>query len=660
MSESPAERSAQHHYPYLGDQPQAIGALVGALGRHTTTMRGVDAGLRAALPRLRSSWSAGKAGDDACAAVGAVLDFTATIDPSFTTARSALQAWQGHLTRARSRIDELNDAYRQLDPAQRRLAAFGDWIMPARERAYEAALTEFQVVAARVGYGSTGDIDAAYTQVARTLERHRDECWEVLARQTSALTVPGGRAGSSAFASTLPVAIGGNLGACVDGLIARGILPPETRDLTAEQLAAYLKDHPDVARRLAENAPGPGATGAEAFLYSLTQPGFYQAGADVAAIDRARVREFFEQLSLEDQQLLGTLFPTRVGNLSGATFAARDAGNYVSIVVAAEDQRTRVADLQERLAELAEHPSRYSGAAYGRLLEQLEREQAVLATYQGVIDHPERQIVVFDAKRGAFAEVSGTIGPQTKNVGLICPGTGTNMGGIDGNVHRYASFVDASGGELAMVTWMGGGLPQSILPEAFVDSYSRDLGPRLAEFSQDLRQESLYAAGPPGPKITIAGHSYGGAVVGIAETFGVDADRIMHVESPGMGNDVNSIADYRPVNPDVRRYSMTAPGDPIEMAHDNDLWGLGHGRNPDHMDGVTLLDTGYYADGTLIQGLDAHGGVFREGSDSWRNMYQVFVGGEIVVRPPDEVVYDAEGVPTIVRSNGPVTRMDIP
>lgn len=116
----------------------------------------------------------------------------------------------------------------------------------------------------------------------------------------------------------------------------------------------------------------------------------------------------------------------------------------------------------------------------------------------------------------------------------------------------------------------------------------------MAGFSKDVRLETAALTGGSTAHLTVAGHSYGGAVVGIAETYGLDADRVMHVESPGMGNDVTSTSDYRPVNPDVRRYSMTAPSDPIALVQGADVLGYGHGGDPDQMAGVTRLATGNY------------------------------------------------------------------
>ena len=59
------------------------------------------------------------------------------------------------------------------------------------------------------------------------------------------------------------------------------------------------------------------------------------------------------------------------------------------------------------------------------------------------------------------------------------------------------------------------------------------------------------------------------------------------------------------------------------------------GPDPDTWPGTTRLETGY-SDGKLIEGFDAHGGVFQRGSDSWNQMFQVFTGGTITTYGANE------------------------
>ena len=71
------------------------------------------------------------------------------------------------------------------------------------------------------------------------------------------------------------------------------------------------------------------------------------------------------------------------------------------------------------------------------------------------------------------------------------------------------------------------------------------------------------------------------------------------------------------------------------------------------------LYTGNYEDGTPVEGTSAHGGVFNARSDSWKNMYEVFTGGTVQVRPPDTVTNTRYG-PITAPSTAAPTPLDIP
>ena len=58
--------------------------------------------------------------------------------------------------------------------------------------------------------------------------------------------------------------------------------------------------------------------------------------------------------------------------------------------------------------------------------------------------------------------------------------------------------------------------------------------------------------------------------------------------------------DWHNRNPDVLRFSMTAPGDFIEAVQG--IPGGPHGADPDEMPGVIHLATGHYDDGRLMAG----------------------------------------------------------
>ncbi len=190
------------------------------------------------------------------------------------------------------------------------------------------------------------------------------------------------------------------------------------------------------------------------------------------------------------------------------------------------------------------------------------------------------------------------------------------------------------------MVWAAGTFPEGWFQSA-MSGYARSLGRELAVFSHELRAEIDSRLGPDADvPVVVAGHSFGGAVVGAAERYGLVADAVLHIASAGMGP-VGDPYDY-PV-PDRPRFSMTAPGDLISFVQG---WpgppGFGHGPDPDRFRCVTTLPTGDLPDdprrrdelgsrlgdraGARIGGVSSHSEVFIRHSDAWWQMYRVFLG----------------------------------
>jgi hypothetical protein len=243
---------------------------------------------------------------------------------------------------------------------------------------------------------------------------------------------------------------------------------------------------------------------------------------------------------------------------------------------------------------------------------------------------------------GSWAELIGSIDDRTESVGVLVPGSAAYL--FDKNFNKYyqraSHLVTASNGTLAMVVWAAGGFPQGWLHGA-LSRYQGSLGRSLAVFSHELRAEIGRQVGPDaGVRIVVAGHSFGGAVVGAAERYGLDADAVLHIASAGVG-DVRDPYDYP--SPTRPRYSITAPGDLIGFAQGRSVApGIGHGPDPDKFRCVRTLPTGRLpADpdltdefgeplgdraGDLIQGMSSHSDVFVRFSDAWWQIYWVFSG----------------------------------
>ncbi len=148
------------------------------------------------------------------------------------------------------------------------------------------------------------------------------------------------------------------------------------------------------------------------------------------------------------------------------------------------------------------------------------------------------------------------------------------------------------------------------------------MAPRLVAFSEDV-DRTLDATGRDIP-VTYIGHSYGGSILGTAEVFGLTADRTLYLAAAGAGVGVDDPSDWHNRNPDVLRFSMTAPGDLIEVVQGNPA--SPHGADPDTMPGVIHLAAGDYDDGRPMAGPRAHGDIVNMPSDSWRNILAVITG----------------------------------
>lgn len=407
-------------------------------------------------------------------------------------------------------------------------------------------------------------------------------------------------------------------------------LPADSPVMSADDLRALIIAHPDLARALTTLRPRPGGgpEGAIAGLLTpvVTAPG---GGAEVHEERRLAARDLFEGLGAEQGSILAMMFPSTVGNLNGVPFANRADANTVRIVVALEDEKSTLADLRDQHEE-NQHDWDFLGRNNNDLDGPIEDADSLISLYESIL-RDDRQILLFDPSGdGAMAELHRPIGPATDNVGVLVPGTGAELSNFDSNANRSRGFGEADpDGALSMITWMGGDLPDGVVTDAPFANYSVDLGPRLADFSHDVRLE-VERSGAPDAQVTVAGHSYGGAVVGRSELHGLDADRVMHIESAGMGYDVRDADDLPDSQDDVRRYSMTAPGDFIGLSQGTQTGdNIGHGADPDDFDGTTRLDTGDKTDGTPNTGLGSHSAVFENGSDAWNNMYEVFSGGTV-------------------------------
>ena len=407
------------------------------------------------------------------------------------------------------------------------------------------------------------------------------------------------------------------------------------------------------------------------------------AVAALRALSPARRRETIGAMTPDDVRALIQADPATVGNLDGVPFEVRATANEITIrnALAHELRRTGGADTPKSLMLNDLLRQRDSPTAPGRTGQDGSPDPALAGPVDGMT---ERTFIAFeDTEHGSVIEMVGAFGPRTRNATVYIPGTGTNLASSRDNQRAAWNLAQRTGGPVFF--YLDGDLPQRVGYEPIVDDlghgrlpdlpsvmqgtavdtrFAREMAPRLVDFGRELDAEVARHA--PGAATTFIGHSYGGSVLGTAEQLGLRADRVIYASSAGTG--IYDGGWHNP-NPDVQRFSMTAPGDPIQEIQA--FPGNPHGGDPDSAPGVTRLDTGYYGDGREVAGPRAHGDYWNDPeSTAFRNLVAVITGNApsgYVHRGPDAVIphlladeLRERGVPLRPGTSGRGPYLDLP
>lgn len=463
--------------------------------------------------------------------------------------------------------------------------------------------------------------------------------------------------------------------------IRPGMSPAELRELLraipVERLAAFLARHPDATTILAgDHQPLAGDDPVLGGLYAaMGGQQCFRYGVPPAESVGA-IADYWAGLSEQDRTRLRLLYPAFVGNLDGVAIEDRALANRMLIRDALLAERLWEAAInagpnsaEVRAATMETLRDRWwwnpiSDWSAGRTIDllqsdtglivsdvgmghpdrELARSRSRIALYESLLFDPpvaphggtplgadHRVVLVFDPRGdGMFAEWHG--GLDAPQVGIFVPGTMTDMANIGRYNDTFRSIAEVHA-DTAMITWMGTDLPDAVAADARLTQYSVEGGHRLTSFVEGM-------AFGPDQTSTIVGHSAGGAIAGFADFYGVNVDRIFHVASAGTGPGVDHADKYPPTGiggtlREVERYSMTAPGDSIEVAQDAGRlsWAIpddwGHGYDPDTTPGFIRLETGRFADGTRLEGFESHSHVVQPGTDAWNNIVGVIRGGQV-------------------------------
>ncbi|MDA2890509.1 alpha/beta hydrolase [Mycolicibacterium sp. BiH015] len=520
----------------------------------------------------------------------------------------------------RWRPEALSTLARELDAAARRLrdrvddaVAASDrsqdhWVGSAADAARERArrigadtveVARRLVTAAVAAHDGAVQIAAARSELLAEVDEARTKGFDVA--DDGSVTV------AAAPEPLLILLAGGQDALAEDMLELRAVeLSARIRDGLRRVESADVDAAHDLTSALSDNRPSetPAAT-VPAGAWPV------QAGDVVdawPAMSQDRIATQIAGMSLEQRNRLIAEFPQQVGNTDGIPWDMRIAANRLNIASAI-------------LAETGTDPLSLRRIAFYR-------------TLLGEINNPEggqrisRKIIAFDPGRASLVELNGDLA-SARSVAVLVPGVNTTIEGSSSNTATARRFVSETRGEVAVITYLGGPFPQVRDPISVLQSadtrFALDMAPRLVAFSEDI--DRRVGNGVP---VTVIGHSYGGSIVGTAETMGLTSDRTLFLAAAGAGVGVDDPGDWHNRNSQVERFSMTAPGDFIELVQG--IPGGPHGADPDEMPTVIPLTAGDYDDGGPVAGWDAHSGMLNRPSDSWRTILAVITGDSQTVR----------------------------
>ncbi len=397
---------------------------------------------------------------------------------------------------------------------------------------------------------------------------------------------------------------------------------------------------PRAARRLMAGSADPAAASFATALAGL-QPGRNRA-------DVGPVAALWEAVPAAERAAWAVRYPGVIGSLTGADFASRVRANvlvaagllYVleAELAAAESVAGPLPALPVGLGVRAVVRGAWDGWRWARKAGvravQVSRQIAGFREAVRRADVPIRLLYCSTARDGRFVALSGAVGPATRTVAVVVPGTLTygnhmvmNLGRLDDVDGRSLEPSSAVG-----VYWQGCEFPRFITDNAD-RRFNQAAREKLAAFDAALdvecerAVEAARAAGEAGvaPVQTYIGHSYGASAIGSAEARaeGLTLDRMVYAGAPGTGFKVQVPADT--VNAGAERYALVAPVD-WKPWLGGTLYGGAMGGDPVREMGAELLETGFLDHERRQRRLLNHNDYLRGGSTAALNIRAVVLG----------------------------------
>jgi hypothetical protein len=247
----------------------------------------------------------------------------------------------------------------------------------------------------------------------------------------------------------------------------------------------------------------------------------------------AEVKKWWDGLSLVQRESLLFTHSDQLGQLDGVPSVARDRANRSRMA----DQKGRLQAGKERLDLLGAARTAEQSAQLDSINKSLGGIEAIeQRLYHATPGQQPAFLLGFDSSGTGRAIVAMGNPDTAMNVATYVPGTTASLGGVNTDLQRSDSMVQAArkagSPSTAAIAWVGYAAPQQVFPDAAEDRWADGAKRDLDRFQDGLRASHQGVQSHN----TVIGHSYGTTVVGHAARDGdLNADDVVFVASPGVG-----------------------------------------------------------------------------------------------------------------------------
>ncbi|WP_328857219.1 alpha/beta hydrolase family protein [Williamsia herbipolensis] len=412
--------------------------------------------------------------------------------------------------------------------------------------ASQAATNSEKQISSRLGMGILQIADALTTQGADFV--HACESAKLAAEHVSAL---GYVVADNGTVSPPPAVTGGFPADVPSGLAPEDALPIATANAATHQsdlsraLAAAGEADAALAAVVANAADALGQAADRATASVPVSPQVRAILDDKAELpaDPKALNAFWNSLTANEKAELWN-HDRNAGNLDGVPAADRDHFNRRNLV---DLQRHAQQQLDKPEPEFRPSPRwshKEDSPGYRAWKKDHDAAQQQLDGLKALDDRLTSQsdppLYLLAVKDNGQAVVSVNNPDTADNVSTYVPGTGTNIGTLNGDIDRSEKMVASASradptATTAVVAWQDYQAPQDIKRDAWQPHYAEDASGSLDRFQNGIAATHV---GADNPHTSVLGHSYGTTVVGQAalDPHTLNTDDVILVASPGLAD----------------------------------------------------------------------------------------------------------------------------